>query len=109
MEDPFMFTQPTLFDVNPVTGSARGAGEAGDEIMYGHDNLMNDIGNAVATNNNVIVQALEDLFNQMFGIFEEYFPQFSQELVLDTGLLVAETAEAMDEQLGLIYRRKGRR
>lgn len=33
MDTPYMFTQPTLF----------GAGEAGNEIMYGRDNLMRDI------------------------------------------------------------------
>ena len=39
MDNPYMFTQPTLF----------GAGEAGNEIMYGHDNLMRDIRNAVGS------------------------------------------------------------
>lgn len=38
MDQPYMFTRPTLF----------GAGEAGDEVMYGRDNLMRDIRNAVA-------------------------------------------------------------
>jgi len=39
MENPYMFTDATLF----------GAGEAGDEIMYGKKNLMNDITEAVGT------------------------------------------------------------
>ena len=108
MDTPYMFTKPTLFDVNPWTGEAKGAGEAGDELMYGKDSLMNDIATAVATQNNIIVDALQDLFNQMFSIFEEWFPQFKGQLVLDTGVLVAETAEQMDEQLGVIMRRKDR-
>lgn len=48
MENPYMFTQPTIFDYNPVSGAAKGAGDAGDELMYGHGNLMTDIENAVA-------------------------------------------------------------
>lgn len=47
MDNPYMFTSPTIFDYNPVSG-AKVAGEAGDEMMYGHDNLMNDIETAVA-------------------------------------------------------------
>lgn len=47
MDNPYMFTSPTIFDYNPVSG-AKVAGDAGDEMMYGHDNLMNDIETAVA-------------------------------------------------------------
>lgn len=108
MDTPFMFTQPTLFDVNPLTGQAKGAGEAGDEIMYGHSNLMNDIQNAVGHHDNLIVKALNDWFEQLFAIFEEWFPEFKGQLVLDTGILVAETAPAMDEELGKIIKRKER-
>lgn len=108
MDTPFMFTQPTLFDVNPLTGQAKGAGEAGDEIMYGHNNLMNDIQNAVGHHDNLIVKALNDWFEQLFAIFEEWFPEFKGQLVLDTGILVAETAPAMDEELGKIIKRKER-
>ena len=108
MSSPFMFTQPTLFDVNPVTGTAKGAGEAGDEIMYGHSNLMNDIQDAVSHHDNLIVKALNDWFEQLFAIFEEWFPEFKGQLVLDTGALVAETAPAMDEELGKIIKRKER-
>lgn len=108
MDSPFMFTEPTLFDVNPMTGTAKGAGEAGDEIMYGHNNLMNDIQDAVGHHDNLIVKALNDWFEQLFAIFEEWFPEFKGQLVLDTGVLVAETAPAMDEELGKIIRRKER-
>lgn len=38
MEEPFMFDRPTLF----------GAGEAGDEMLYGRRNLMRDIREATA-------------------------------------------------------------
>lgn len=41
MENPYMFTNATLF----------GAGEAGDEILYGRRRLMNDISEAAKDNN----------------------------------------------------------
>lgn len=37
MQEPYLFSQPTFF----------GAGEAGDEVMYGRSNLMRDIREAV--------------------------------------------------------------
>ena len=47
MENPYMFSGATLF----------GAGEAGDEVLYGRSNLMRDIANAVASSsmNGVVV------------------------------------------------------
>ena len=39
MENPYLFSNATLF----------GAGEAGDEVLYGRSNLMKDIANAVAS------------------------------------------------------------
>ena len=39
MENPYLFSNATLF----------GAGEAGDEVLYGRGNLMRDIANAVAS------------------------------------------------------------
>lgn len=108
MDEPYMFTDPTLFDYNPVTGSARGAGEAGDEMMYGRSSLMGDIGEVVANQNNGVIQVIEDMFNKLFDILEMYFPEFTKSLVLDTGVLVAETAEQYDDALGIIKKRKER-
>lgn len=41
MENPYMFSSPTFF----------GAGEAGDEILYGRNSLMRDISSAVSSAN----------------------------------------------------------
>lgn len=108
MSDPFMFTKPTIFDVNPITGTARGAGEAGDEIMYGRSNLMNDISEVIDARNSTIIQVIDDWMERLFDLFAEYFPEFSKTMVLDTGVLVAETAPAMDDELGIIRKRKER-
>ena len=48
MQNPYLFTQPTIMQT--PYGNI-GAGEAGNEIMYGHANLMRDISNAVASGN----------------------------------------------------------
>ena len=110
MNSPRVFTKPTLFDVDPLSGKAKGAGEAGDELMYGKNALMRDISEAVAVENGGIVNVLDACFDKLFDILEEYLPDCTakQQLVLDTGVLVAETAPMMDERLGIIQKRKGR-
>lgn len=107
MEEPYMFTRPTLFGMDSVTGNLKGAGEAGDEMMYGKNNLMKDIRQAVSTENSGVVQVLYECFDKLFEILGEYFPMFSNvKMVLDTGTLVAETVEEIDKQLGIIKKRK---
>lgn len=109
MEQPFLFTKPTLFDVNPATGQAKGAGEAGDEMMYGKNNLMNDIRTAVAAENDDVIQKVNEMFNKLLNILEQYFPEFANlKMVLDSGAIVGELAPAMDEELGNIIRKKER-
>ena len=108
MEEPYMFTKPTLFNVNPLTGQAKGAGEAGDEIMYGKKNLMNDIGFVVSQQNSGLIATINDCFNKLFDILEKYLPEFNREVILDSGALVGELAPIMDEQLGIIQRRRER-
>lgn len=107
MDEPYMFTRPTLFGMDSVTGNLKGAGEAGDEMMYGKNNLMKDIQQVVSTENSGVVQVLYECFDKLFEILGEYFPKFSDiKLLLDTGMLVAETVEEMDKQLGIIKKRK---
>ena len=48
MDNPVMFTKPTIFSMNPATGQAKGAGEAGDELMIGKETMLNMIRQAVA-------------------------------------------------------------
>lgn len=109
MDEPYMFTKPTIFDVNPATGHAKGAGEAGDEVMIGKDTMLNMIRQAVASENNQMIQVILDMFEKLFAIMEEFYPQFANmQLVTDTGALVGELAPAMDEELGEIQRRRER-
>jgi hypothetical protein len=48
MNDPYLFTRPTLI----------GAGEAGNEMMYGHDALMRDIATATSANNAALIEGM---------------------------------------------------
>ena len=57
MSTPYMFTQPTV--IQTPYGNI-GGGEAGNEIMYGHENLMRDITAASAANNSVLATAVYD-------------------------------------------------
>ena len=65
MDEPYMFTKPTLFDVNPATGTAKGAGEAGDEVMIGKDTMLNMIRQAVATEQNGKLYLLVELMSEL--------------------------------------------
>ena len=57
MSTPYMFARPTVMQ---TPYGMIGAGEAGNEIMYGHDNLMRDITAASAANNSVLAAAVYD-------------------------------------------------
>lgn len=110
MDEPYMFTKPTLFDVNPATGTAKGAGEAGDEVMIGKDTMLNMIRQAVSLETGEIVKALYDLFYKLFDILGQYFPEFANmKVVLDSGALVGEITPAIDEELSRRMRKAERR
>lgn len=103
-----IMTEPTLFDYNPMTGKARVGGEAGDEAIAPIDLLQGYVATAVASQYNIIAETLEDLFEKLFAILERYFPEFTKQVVLDTGVLVGELAPKMDTELGKIINHKGR-
>lgn len=108
MDEPYMFTKPTIFDVNPMTGQAKGAGEAGDEVMIGKATMLNMIRQAVATEN----AALLEKFDRLIALLMQFFPQvlalMDKDIVLDDGTLVGRLAPKMDDELGKIIDHKGR-
>lgn len=66
MDNPVMFTKPTIFGMNPATGTAKGAGEAGDELMIGKETMLNMIRTAVEegqVNNGKVEMILECILN----------------------------------------------
>ena len=103
MEDPWLFTRPTLFDVNPVTGTAKGAGEAGNEMMYSHSKLMEDIRNASGTAD------LGEKIDRLIDLLMKYLPQLANmQVVMDSGTLAGELAPVIDQKLGQTGKRKDR-
>lgn len=52
MNNPYLLTTPTVMQY-PI-----GAGEAGHELMYGHDSLMKDIATAQAVNNEALINGV---------------------------------------------------
>lgn len=103
-----IMTEPTLFDYNPMTGKARVGGEAGAEAIAPIDLLQEYVATAVASQNNTIVDALNDLFERLFAMLGKYFPEFTKQVVLDTGVLVGELAPALDVEFGKIMTHRGR-
>lgn len=108
MDEPYMFTEPTLFNYNPLTGSAKGAGEMGDEVMIGKNTMLGMIQQAVTSENGALAQRVEQIIDMLSQFFPDALNAMNQTMVLDTGVLVAQTAPAMDAELGKIQFRKGR-
>lgn len=65
MNNPVMFTRPTIFGMDPITGNVRGAGEAGAEIMIGRDTMLGMIKEAVS-----VESKKDDIVAALFGILE---------------------------------------
>ena len=101
-----MFTKPTIFSMNPATGQARCAGEAGDELMIGKETMLNMISQAS------YLAALLEKVDLFLALASEYFPEMlnriDRPIVLDSGELVGATADKMDEAFGKILRDKRR-
>lgn len=109
MDNPVMFTKPTIFSMNPATGQAKGAGEAGDELMIGKETLLDMIGQASGVS---YLAALLDKLDLFLALASEYFPEMlnkiNRPIVLDSGELVGATADKMDAALGSILKDKKR-
>ena len=108
MDNPVMFTKPTLFDFNPASGTARGAGEAGDEVMIGKNTMLNMIREAVALEN----ANISYMFERLIKLLEFYMPELinnmTKNIYLDTGVLVGEMGGKIDYKLGNISKMKER-
>ena len=108
MEDGMIMNSPTIFGYDQATNKFMAGGEAGSETVVGTQNLMGMIQEAVNGENSVLI----DFFTRLIELLEDFFPQVLEgmnfQMVLDTGALVGETAPMMDEELGTIYKRKGR-
>lgn len=82
MQQPYMFSNATLF----------GAGEAGDEMLYGRNSLMNDI--ATATGGGEVVARLAAIE----AILDYYLPK-GQQIVMDNGALIGQVNRGLGMRL----------
>lgn len=103
MDNPYMFTSPTIFDYKPVSG-AKVAGEAGDEMMYGHENLMNDIRTAVSEKTDTNDE-LEGIVSALFAWMQS--PNGLAKVVTD---VLTDNVKFMldDRQVGKVVRQYAR-
>lgn len=100
--------EPTLFDYNPATGRAKVGGEAGDEAIAPISTLQQYVRSAVQGETALMAEQLERIINLLVQFFPDALAAMEQTMVLDTGVLVAETAPKMDTELGRIAIKKGR-
>jgi len=82
MQNPYLFSNATLF----------GAGEAGDEMLYGRNSLMNDIANA--TGGGEVVARLAAIE----AILDYYLPK-GQQIVMDNGALIGQVNRGLGMRL----------
>lgn len=105
MDNPMVMTKPTAFGISPA-GQIMAGGEAGSEVVSGTNTLMRMISAAVAENNNRVYEVME----RMYALLAEYLPELSsRQLCLDTGALVGELAQPLNDELGWIAHTRGRR
>lgn len=82
MNNPYMFSNATLF----------GAGEAGDEMLYGRSSLMKDI--AAASGSADVVSRLAAIE----ALLEYYLPM-GQQIVMDNGALIGQVNRGLGMKL----------
>lgn len=106
VNNPMILDEPTAFGMSP-NGNIRVGGETRKEVVAGADTLMNMISNAVATQNESLLDRLEAILRLLIN----WLPQLANmKMVTDTGVLAGELAPAMDEELGKIkeWKERGR-
>ncbi|MBD5632448.1 MAG: phage tail tape measure protein [Clostridia bacterium] len=105
MDNPMIMTRPTAFGISP-TGQIMAGGEAGSEVVSGTNTLMSMISAAVSQNNDRIYGVME----RIYVILAQYLPELSgMQVCLDTGALVGELAQPLNDELGWIAHTRGRR
>lgn len=100
-----IFDQPTLFN---TPSGLKGVGEAGAEAVTPISVLRTYVREEVAAAN----AGLNDSIDRLYNLLGDYLPELldaqRKDIVLDTGVLVGETAVLMDKRLGNIARKRER-
>lgn len=98
-----ILTQPTIFGMNPKTGTLLGGGEAGHEAIVPIDKLQAYVDQSVNLRNKDLTEAFEMQISRLISFMQDYFPA-QYKIMLDTGILAGQLAPEMDSRLAGIYR-----
>lgn len=100
-----IFDQPTLFN---TSSGLKGVGEAGAEAVTPISVLRTYVREEVAAANAGLNESIDRLYNLLGDYLPELLDAQRKDIVLDTGVLVGETAVLMDKRLGNIARKRER-
>ena len=100
--------RPTLFDYDPVSGTARVGGEAGAEAVAPIDTLQQYIKAAVQSETGGMLSILERIVDMLVEFFPDALKAMQTPMVLDPNGAAIAMAPAMNEELGRIAIKKGR-
>lgn len=98
-----ILTEPTVFGMNPRTGTLLGGGEAGHEAIVPIDKLQTYIDQSVNNRNKDLIESLEMQISRLISFIQAYFP-VNYQIMLDTGILAGQLAPEMDSRLAGIYK-----
>ncbi len=100
-----IMTEPTAFGFNSGTGKIMVGGEAGAEAIAPIETLKEYVKEAVSDSN----YQMYEVVNRILSLLLEYLPQLTRmQLVMDSGALVGELAQPLNEELGRILYMRGR-
>ena len=108
MNNPMIVTKPTVFDFDATTGKAKGAGDAGSELVGGTTAVKRMIESAVASQNDALVYYLKKIIEILANFFPQVLEEMERPLCLDPYSAAAAMAVPMDRELGKIRAGKER-
>lgn len=102
-----ILSEPTIFGMNPKTGTLLGGGEAGKEAIVPIDRLKAYIDESVKDRNKDLSESLEIQFSRLILFLQSYFPA-NYQITLDSGILAGELAPGINSKLAEIYKNNKR-
>lgn len=108
MDNPIVMNKPTIWGYDQETGTLKGGGEAGTEVVSGAATLMNMIQSAVAAQNDNLAALLQMLIDMLAAYFPEALSAMRTPATFDPDRAAAALAGPMDRELGKLAQKKGR-
>ena len=99
-----VMNSPTIFGING--NRLMGGGEAGAEAIAPIETLKAYVREAVSESN----MQFAEVMNAILALLQQYMPELANmQVVMNTGVLVGELADPMNEELGKLAQMRGRR